>query len=148
MNLIKRVLIFILMIIAVISFYQGSYFSCLVQITPPLVSFFAVKYPDSRIIKILLAPLAPIPRSGLLQSEFTAKMAYFSSKCAFLLLVIWSTAFTFNIDVDSSQIYLGVFAFVLPLLIAMSIFATIFQTLRFAYIKISGKDGVWVEDET
>lgn len=148
MNLIKGFLIFVLLIIAIISFYQGNYFSCFVQITPPLVSFFSVKYPDSRIIKILLGPLAPIPRSGLLQSEFTAQMAYFSSKCAFLLLLIWSTAFTFNIDVDSSQIYLGMFAFALPLLIAMSIFATIFQTLKFAYIKISGRDGVWVEDDT
>lgn len=142
---IQKFILFLLILLASISLFFGEYPSFFVQVAPLAVSLLKRCFPENPIIRVLTSPISPHVYAGIKLSEYSAQMAYFGTKCVLIVIVIFSISFTFNIDIDSNSIYLGVFAFAVPIFLAMSLVTAIFHTVKFAYIKAMKKDRVWVE---
>ena len=142
---IQRFILLLLIVLASVSLLFGEYLSFFVQVAPIVVSILKSYFPENPVIKVLTSPISPHVYTGIKSSEYSAQMAYFGSKCFLVIIVIFSIPFTFNIDIDSNPIYLGVFAFALPLFLIMSLVTAVFHTVKFTYIKTMKKDKVWVE---
>lgn len=145
LKLIKKVVIVVLALISAHSLFGGYFLSFFVQIAPIVFNYATSKYPDNILVRIAGTPLSPALRNGILASEYSSKMALFASKWLFIIMLIFSLTITFELDVNSNQIFLGVFAFGLPIFAAMAILTIVFHTLKYVYIRVSGRDKIWLE---
>ncbi|OED38130.1 hypothetical protein AB833_20840 [Chromatiales bacterium (ex Bugula neritina AB1)] len=124
----------------VISLYQGNYPVAILQAIPVLIKVLLLIFPNGKVAGVLTLEMGPERCHSQNPGEYSLRMAVFSSKCALLVLLIWSAAFTIDFDIDNNNFLLGVFAFVLPVLFAMAISATMFQLQRCGYFRFSRRN--------
>ena len=141
----EKIVLLLLAIIAVYSLFTGHFLSFFAQITPIVFNYAKASYPGNVLIRMADTPLSPVLRNGIMASEYSARMAMFASKWLFIFVVIFSFAITFELEIDSNPLLLGIFAFGLPLFVAMALVTIVFHSLKYFYIRVSGKDKIWVE---
>ena len=147
MKLVRWVFLVLFFAIAMASLVMGNPIASFVQVFPAAVYLLKMKYPNNRILYEISLPRSPVPEDGMRVSEYSAKMAYYSSKWLAVFVFIWSLAVTFRIDIDNNIFALTVFALAIPLFSGMAILATVFHTLKYFYIKVTGRDGIWQREK-
>jgi len=147
MKIATWVLILVSFALAVASLVFGNPIGSLVQVMPPIVYFLKKKHPDNRVLCEITAPLSPVAREGMRSSEYSEKMVYYSSKWLAVFILVWSLVITFRINIDGSTFFLVIFAFAIPLFSGMAFLAAVFHTLKYLYIKVTGRESVWQESE-
>lgn len=146
-KIICLILLFIVSALALVNLFFGNLIISLIQALPVVVYYLKSKYPNNRILCEITSPLSPIPKHGMLSSEYSAKMAYFSGKWLAIFIFIISSVITFKINIEDNIVVLAIFAFLIPIFMGMAFLTTIFHTTKYFYIKLTGREKIWQEQE-
>jgi hypothetical protein len=144
-KIIHWMLISISLTLALVSLFFGNPIVSLIQFLPVVVYYLKSKYPNNRILCEITSPLSPVTKNGMLSSEYSAKMSYFSGKWLAVFVFILSLVITFDFDIEDNLFTLTIFAFFLPIFLGMAFLATVFHTAKYFYIKITGREKIWHE---
>ena len=148
MSLVKFILFFFLMSLIVYSLYHGHYNTSVLEFIMFILFFLKNRYPDSKILNILLMPLAPVRKEGMLHSQYIAQLVLFNAKYIYILWIILSIMYYLNPKIlrdlgDLTSIITAIVMTTLTILMFLFTVLFVINFLKYMYIKFFHRDRIY-----
>lgn len=139
-----------LLISSIFSLLKADYLSSLLQLIPAGFLILASQFPHNFVIQSLGKTISPTPEPGLLKSTLAARQTWFYAKIAALLVAVCLLCRSLELNVEPADLPhpLTLFLYLTPLAMLFTLLMSAYYALKLVYIKLSGHDAVWSEDDT